>query len=88
MILVLKQRKFVRESTDVPSSNFYYGFRKWLDEHYSVINQTVWDQIIAEDSEIDYHNIGNGMLLCPNEVEETVEIPNEDTSHLNNSNID
>lgn len=85
-ILFSFQRKFIRESTNVPANNFYSGFRKWLDENYSIIDQSTWDQIREEDKEIDYETVGNGMQdLCPTEVENTIEVDNEEQSFIENA---
>ena len=82
------QRKFVRESTSVPEFNFYNVFRTWLDENYpDDVSQITWDQIRAEDNEIDYETVGNGMTSCPTEVDNTIEIPSDEPSG-NSASID
>ena len=50
------QRKYVRESVDVPPTNFYAAFREWLEDNYPILNSDIWDKIMEEDSSIDYSN--------------------------------
>lgn len=50
----------MREVSPFPSNNFYEVFREWLNEHYSILDDTTWPTIIAADATYDYENLGNG----------------------------
>ena len=68
-------------------SNFYVAFRDWLDYHYPVRDEGVWNDIMMEDSEIDYESIGNGMHQHPHGIDHTEEI-NDSTDDMINQELE
>jgi len=54
----------VRESITVPA-NFYTNFREWLDNFYSVLDEDTWKELMDDDADVNYAELGNGI---PQEV--------------------
>ena len=64
------QRKFVRENAAVPT-NFYSKFREWLDINFPTIIEGTFQEIMDEDSSVDYNTLGSGMQVLEEETIQT-----------------
>ena len=42
-----------------PTHNFYVSFREWVNSNYHSLDDEVWSEIMDEDYQIDYDNLGN-----------------------------
>ena len=61
LFYLILQRKFVRDNTTVPSTNFYGAFREWLNAYYPALTSDTWIAIREEDEGINYSEVGSGI---------------------------